>query len=132
MLLSLLSFVILQPLVKYGVRPPKFIWAFVYSCTHWMRLLPCPPIWAYIRGRYFVSQVPPAFNHSRETLPVDVLEEDKPGRLADVLKDEVRGEGEDDVGQIGTRHEVTGHAVPQQQRRHLLLRLNGKINFKNP
>ncbi len=43
-----------------------------------------------------------AIGQSRETLPVDVLEEDKPGRLADVLEDKVRGKGEDDVSQIGT------------------------------
>ncbi len=25
------------PKVKYGIRSPKFIWAPVYSCTHWLR-----------------------------------------------------------------------------------------------
>jgi hypothetical protein len=29
-----------RPKVKYGVRYPKFIWAPVYSCNHWMR----PPL----------------------------------------------------------------------------------------
>ncbi len=29
--------VVLAPQVKYGVRSPQFIWAPVYSCTHWMR-----------------------------------------------------------------------------------------------
>ncbi len=32
-----------NPLVKYGVRSQKFIWAPVYSCTHWLRPLPPPP-----------------------------------------------------------------------------------------
>jgi len=35
--------------VKYGVRSPKFIWAPLYSCTHW----PSPSIWAHVRGRYW-------------------------------------------------------------------------------
>jgi hypothetical protein len=26
-----------KPQVKYGVRSPKFIWAPVYSCAHWLR-----------------------------------------------------------------------------------------------
>jgi hypothetical protein len=36
--------------VKYEVRSPKFIWAHVYSCTHWLRSRnsPLPPDWAYI------------------------------------------------------------------------------------
>jgi hypothetical protein len=29
--------------VKYGVRSPKFIWAPVYSCTHWLRPCNSPP-----------------------------------------------------------------------------------------
>ncbi len=29
--------------VKYGVRSPKFIWAPVYSCTHWLRPRNSPP-----------------------------------------------------------------------------------------
>jgi hypothetical protein len=24
-------------LIKYGIRSPEFIWAPVYSCTHWLR-----------------------------------------------------------------------------------------------
>ncbi len=31
----------LRTSVKYGVLSPKFIWAPVYSCTHWLR--PCNP-----------------------------------------------------------------------------------------
>ncbi len=31
------------------------------------------------------------------------------------------------MGQVGTRHEVARHAVPQQQRRHLLFSKNGKM-----
>jgi hypothetical protein len=30
-------------MVKYGVRSPKFIWAPVYSCTHWLRPRNSPP-----------------------------------------------------------------------------------------
>ncbi len=29
--------------VKYGVRFAKFIWAPVYSCTHWLRPHNSPP-----------------------------------------------------------------------------------------
>jgi hypothetical protein len=29
--------------VKYGVRSPNFIWAPVYSCTHWLRPCNSPP-----------------------------------------------------------------------------------------
>ncbi len=38
--------------VKYGVRSPKFIWAPVYSCTHWMgpRNTPHPPV--FFLGSY--------------------------------------------------------------------------------
>ncbi len=28
---------------RYGVRSPKFIWAPVYSCTHWLRPCNSPP-----------------------------------------------------------------------------------------
>ncbi len=28
---------LLQSKVKYGIRSPKFIWAPVYNCTHWLR-----------------------------------------------------------------------------------------------
>ncbi len=31
------NFYQLSPQVKYGVRSLKFIWAPVYSCTHWLR-----------------------------------------------------------------------------------------------
>ncbi len=49
-----------------------FIWAPVYSCTHWQRTpkLPPPPrIWAHIRGRYWSAKIddislkPTALNH---------------------------------------------------------------------
>jgi hypothetical protein len=30
--------------VKYGVGSPKFIWAPVYSCTHWLRSRNSPPL----------------------------------------------------------------------------------------
>ncbi len=43
------------PQVKYGVRSPKFIWAPVYSCTHW--LTPPPRIWAHKRGRYWSAKI---------------------------------------------------------------------------
>ncbi len=66
------------------------------------------------------------YNNSRETLPVDVLEEDKPGRLADVLEDEVRGKGEDDVGQIGTRREVARHAETATATTTFVVSRNGK------
>ncbi len=38
------AYIILSPYhrLKYGVRSPKFIWAPVYSCTHWLRF-PLPP-----------------------------------------------------------------------------------------
>jgi hypothetical protein len=39
--------------VKYEVRSPKFIWATLYSGTHWLRPRPPPRIWAHIRGRYW-------------------------------------------------------------------------------
>jgi hypothetical protein len=40
------------PFVKYLSRSPKFIWAPVYNCTHWLRPRnPPPPLWAYIRAR---------------------------------------------------------------------------------
>ncbi len=32
--------------VKYGVRSLKFIWAPVYSCTHWPRPRTPPRIWS--------------------------------------------------------------------------------------
>jgi hypothetical protein len=32
-----------NPLIKYGVRSPKFIWASAYSCTHWLRPCNAPP-----------------------------------------------------------------------------------------
>ncbi len=44
---------------KYGVRP-QFIWAPVYSWTHWLRPRnspPSPPIWAHIRGRYWSANI---------------------------------------------------------------------------
>ncbi len=33
--------------LKCGVRSPKFIWAPVYSCPHWLRPRNCP-LWAHI------------------------------------------------------------------------------------
>jgi hypothetical protein len=48
------------PQVKYGVRSPKFIWAHVYSCTHWLRppkLPPSPRIRAHLRGRYWSAKI---------------------------------------------------------------------------
>jgi hypothetical protein len=48
-------------LVKYGVRSLKFIWAPVYSCTHWLgprNSSPPPPrIWAHLRGRYWSAKI---------------------------------------------------------------------------
>jgi hypothetical protein len=44
----------LQPyrIGKYGVRSPKFIWVFLHSCTHWLRLRnsPPPPAFGLIYG----------------------------------------------------------------------------------
>jgi hypothetical protein len=40
---------------KYRVRSPKFIWAPLHSCTHWLRLP--PRIWAHIRGRYWSAKI---------------------------------------------------------------------------
>jgi hypothetical protein len=48
------------PQVKYGVRFPKFIWAPVYGCTHWLRLRNSPTsprIWAHIRGCYWSAKI---------------------------------------------------------------------------
>ena len=53
-------------------------------------------------------------------LPVDILEEGEAGWLADVLEDQVWGEGEDDVGQVGAHHKLARHAVYRQQRRHFI------------
>ncbi len=46
-----------RPLVKYGVRSPKFIWAPVYSCAHWLQLPPSARIWAHIQGRYWSAKI---------------------------------------------------------------------------
>jgi hypothetical protein len=50
----------LDNIFKYRVRSPKFIWAPVYSCTHWLRPRNSPPpdpIWAHIRGRYWSGKI---------------------------------------------------------------------------
>jgi hypothetical protein len=50
---------LLKPMVKYGVRSPKFIWAPVYSCTHWLRprnLPPLPPHLGSYKRALLVSQ----------------------------------------------------------------------------
>ncbi len=36
---------------RLNIRSPKFIWAPVYSCTHWLRPRNFPCVWAYIRGQ---------------------------------------------------------------------------------
>jgi hypothetical protein len=36
--------------IKYGVRSPKFIWAPLYSCTHWLRPPPPPPFGLIYKG----------------------------------------------------------------------------------
>ncbi len=47
--------------VKYGVRPPKFIWApsaQLYSLAETPQPPPPPPrIWARIRGRYWSAKI---------------------------------------------------------------------------
>jgi hypothetical protein len=66
----------LKPLVKYGVRSPKFIWAPEYSCTHRQRPRnprppPHPRILAHIRWTLLLSQdkhhlfVTPVWNLSK-------------------------------------------------------------------
>ncbi len=54
----------LKPLVKYGVRSPKFIWASVYSCTHWLRPRnpPSPPYLGLYTRALLVSQDRPLCN----------------------------------------------------------------------
>jgi hypothetical protein len=44
--------------VKYGVRSPKFIWAPVYSCTHWLRPRnsPAPPAFGLVYEYLLISQ----------------------------------------------------------------------------
>ncbi len=41
--ITLPIFLIMAPWVKYGVRSPKYIWAPVYSCTHWLIPRNSPP-----------------------------------------------------------------------------------------
>jgi hypothetical protein len=61
------------------VRSPKFIWAPVYSCTHWLRPRKSPPpplplIWAHIRERYWsaktddISMQPPALEYEKSRI----------------------------------------------------------------
>jgi hypothetical protein len=45
---------------KYEVRSPKYIWAPVYSCTHWLRPrnYPLPPhLGSYTRARYWSAMI---------------------------------------------------------------------------
>jgi hypothetical protein len=53
------SFII--PTSDHGVESPKFIWALVYSCTHWLRphnpSPPTPRVWAHLRGRYWSAKI---------------------------------------------------------------------------